>query len=39
MPQSAVNMKDTLSNKDFRNAENNRFKMRHAAYSNRCVVL
>ncbi len=29
-------MKDTLQNKDYRKIENNRFKMRYAAYSNRC---
>jgi len=35
MPQLAVNMEVNTQNKDCRNLKNNRFKMRHAAYSNR----
>jgi len=35
MPQSAVNMKVNMQNKDICNTENNRFKMRHAPYLNR----
>ncbi len=37
MPQLVVNMEDTVSNKDCRNTKNNRFKVRHAPYSNRCI--
>ncbi len=35
MPQLVVNMKDNTQNKISRNLKNNRFKMRHAPYSNR----
>jgi hypothetical protein len=35
MPQSVVNMKVNTQNKISRNLKNNRFKMRHAPYSNR----
>ncbi len=35
MPQLVVNMKVNTQNKHCRNLKNNRFKMRHAAYSNR----
>ena len=39
MPQLVVNMKVSTLNKHGGNLKNNRFKMRHAAYSNRCVQL
>ncbi len=35
MPQLVVNMKDRIQNKGSRNTKNNRFKLRHAPYSNR----
>ncbi len=34
MPQLIVNMKDITQNRNGRNLKNNRFKLRHAAYSN-----
>jgi len=37
MPQLVVNMKVKVQNKDCRNTKNNRFKLRHAQYSNRCA--
>jgi len=37
MPQLAVNMEVNAQNKDCPNLKNNRFKMRHAPYSNRCI--
>ncbi len=39
MPQLAVSMKVNTQNKISRNLKNNRFKMRHAPYSNRCATL
>jgi len=36
MPQLVVYMKVSTQNKHYRKLKNNRFKMRHAAYSNRC---
>jgi len=39
MPQIAVNMKVKPCNKDCSNKKINRFKMRHAAYSNRWYSL
>jgi len=39
MPQLVVYMKVIVQNKDCRSIENNRFKMRHAPCSNRCVPL
>jgi len=39
MPQLVVNMKVNTQNKHCRNLKNYRFKMRHAAYSNRCGAL
>ncbi len=35
MPQLIVNMKVNTHNKGFCNKKNNRFKLRHAPYSNR----
>ena len=35
MPQLTVNMKVSTQNKNCRNTKNNRFKLRHAPYSNR----
>ena len=35
MPQLVVNMKDNTQNIVSRNLKNNRFKLRHAPYSNR----
>ena len=39
MPQLIVNMKVNTQNKDCGNLKNNRFKLRHAPYSNRCIQL
>jgi hypothetical protein len=39
MPQLAVNMEVNTQNKISRNLKNNRFKMRHTPYSNRCIPL
>jgi hypothetical protein len=36
MPQIVVNMNVKTQNKHSRNLKNNRFKMRHAPYLNRC---
>jgi len=36
MPQIVVNMKVDIQNKISRRLKNNRFKMRHTPYSNRC---
>jgi len=36
IPQLVVNMEVNTQNKHCCNLKNNRFKMRHAAYSNRC---
>ena len=37
MPQLVVYMKVNTQNKDYRNTKINRFKLRHASYSNRYV--
>jgi len=39
MPQLLVNMEVNTQNKYCRNLRNNRFKMRHAAYSHRYAKL
>ena len=39
MPQLAVNMKINTQNKHYCNTQHNRFKMRHAACSNRNITI
>ncbi len=38
MPQLIVDMEVNTQNKHYRSLKNNRFKMRHAPYSNRYVA-
>jgi len=39
MPQLVVNVKDNMQNRISRKLKNNRFKLRHAPYSNRYQTL